>query len=103
MSRSFLLLLAACVPAVAACKSDATEPKREKASEPAQKLAGVYPDKFECTSIATPDTLAEILGGPVAAKDNVLPIPPGVPQPCNYRVDKGTIQTDAGPLQQEES
>ena len=99
MSRSVLLLLAA----IGACKSDAAAPKAEKTSEPAQKLAGVYPDKFECASIATPDALSQILGGPVTPKDNVLPIPPGVPQPCNFRVDKGTIQTDAGALQQEES
>ena len=101
MTRPVLFLIAGLV----ACKSDAAPPKGQetKKSTEKTKLAGVYPEKFECTSIATPDSLSQILGGPVQPKENALPVPDGVPQPCNYRIDKGTIQTDAGPVPVEES
>lgn len=101
MTRTFLLIVAA----LGACKSDAAAPPRSEKSTPGaeQKLAGVFPDKFECASIATPDTLSQVLGGPVAPSDNLLPVPPGVPKPCNYRLDKGVIQTDAGTVPVEEA
>jgi hypothetical protein len=103
MNRTLILGPALAMFAAAACSSDAAPPKAEKSNSVEQKLAGVYPDKFECSSIATPDTLSQILGGPVSVLDNLLPVPPGVPKPCNYRLDKGVLQTDAGAVPQEEA
>jgi hypothetical protein len=102
MNRTLILGLFAAT----ACSSDAAPPsssaEKAKATEQ-QKLAGVFPDKFECASIATPDTLSPILGGPVSVLDNLLPVPPGVPKPCNFKLDKGVLQTDAGAVPQEEA
>ena len=81
---SFLLVLAA-------CKNDGTGDPVPKANEPPAggklKLAGVYPEDWKCDSIATVDALTEVLGGTAREVMTVMPVPRGVPQPCNYQID----------------
>jgi hypothetical protein len=82
--RSILFLLAA----AGACKTDAKpqEQTEEKSNEPAGSLAGVWPKSFECSSIAAPAALGELLGGRVKQTENPMAMPKGVAQPCVYEV-----------------
>ena len=49
------------------------------------KVAGVYPENFECTSIATGEQLASLLGAPARAVDSPT-MPRGTPKACTYEV-----------------
>ena len=84
-----LLLVAA---TAAACKNDGAADPAAKASEPAGtriKMSGVYPEQFKCDSIVSTDALARVLGGTPKHLEQMMPVPRGVPQPCNYQlVDK---------------
>lgn len=83
------------VAAFACSKSDGSEPAAKAKADDDVKLAGVWPDKFKCDSIATPADLAPVLGGAARQIDNPAPVPRGVPHPCVYEV--GTdVMTDAG-------
>jgi hypothetical protein len=77
------ILLAAL--AVSGCTTDAT-PQKEKVVETPTKLAGVYPERFECTTIATADALEGVLGSPTRAIDSPSSVPRGLPRPCTYEV-----------------
>ena len=90
--RRFLIVVA-----LVACKSEAKDDgqPRDKPVEPGAKLAGVWPDKFECNSITTVETLNPILGGAARQIDNPAPVPRGVAHPCVYEVSTGQM-TDAG-------
>jgi hypothetical protein len=87
----------AIVVAVCACSSEAKDAApKDKVVEPATtKLAGVWPDKFECDSITTTSALGPILGGTARQIDNPAPVPRGVAHPCVYEVSTGQM-TDAG-------
>lgn len=77
-----LLLLVACDSGSASDK-----PKQEKTQEPTRKLAGVFPDRFECGSIAKPEDIAATVGGIKATlMVSAISPPRGVPQPCAYEV-----------------
>ena len=79
--------------AIAACSSETPPPRAEPATAaPTGRLIGVYPERFQCDSIATPEQLAEALGGAVRPLDSSMPTPRGVPRPCNY-----VLQVGAGP------
>jgi hypothetical protein len=83
--RSILFLLAA----AGACKTEASQsaPPQEKSSEqPAGQLAGVWPQFFQCTSIAAPAALSQLLGGDVKQTENPMVMPKGVASPCMYDV-----------------
>ena len=89
--RRFLIVVA-----LVACKSEAKdEGPRDKPVEPGAKLAGVWPDKFDCKSITTVEVLNPILGGTARQIDNPAPVPRGVAHPCVYEVSTGQM-TDAG-------
>jgi len=76
-----LALLAACSSEGAATKTT------DKPAEPERKLAGVFPDRFQCDSVTKPDEIARLLGAVKASKlESALSPPKGVPQPCNYEV-----------------
>jgi hypothetical protein len=81
---SFLLVLAA-------CKNDGAADPAPKSNDlppgTKLKLAGVYPENWKCDSIMSLDALGQVLGGTPRAVDQVMPVPRGVPQPCNYRID----------------
>lgn len=84
------------VGAFACSKSDGGEPQaKDKAVEGGPTLAGVWPDKFKCDTIVTPDDLAPVLGGATRQIDNPASVPRGVAHPCVYEVGTDVI-TDAG-------
>lgn len=80
-------LLPLVVAALGGCSSssDTAAPKREPAEAPVQ-LAGVWPDRFDCGSIATTEQLTALLGGATRRIDNPASVPTGIAQPCNYEV-----------------
>ena len=63
------------------------KPTTSNPSGPVNKLVGVYPDKFQCASIATAAQIGTLLGGTARSLDNMMAVPRGVPQPCNFQVD----------------
>ncbi|HEY5925525.1 MAG TPA: hypothetical protein VIV11_27760 [Kofleriaceae bacterium] len=85
MHRRHLLAL---LSLVAACDSGAASSKQtDKTTEPERKLAGVFPDRFQCDTITKPAEIAQIVGGTKANKlESALSPPKGLPQPCNYEV-----------------
>ena len=83
--RSWLPLLL-----VVACSSEnASSTSQEKPAE-VKRRAGVLPDKFKCDSIVANDALSQVLGGTIRQIENSMPVPRGVPQPCNYEVATAT-------------
>lgn len=70
-----------------ACDAGSSAQKQEKTVEPERKLAGVYPEKFECGSLTTPEAIASVLGATkVNLMSSAMSPPRGVPTPCNYEV-----------------
>ncbi len=66
--------------------------KSEKTAESEKKLAGVFPDRFECKSILTDDEVKEILGAHSVAKSESGTVPPrGIARACEYRVTMPTV------------
>ncbi len=80
--RCSLLLIAAAT----ACSNESGGTNQTKPEEETRKLAGVFPDRFQCNSIATPDALGPVLGGKVNVLDTPSSVPRGVAKPCNYEV-----------------
>lgn len=81
-SRLVLPLLA-----LAACSSESKGSDTDKAPEPVRKLAGIYPEKFQCETITPVAQLTQTLGGQARVVDNPMSPPRGVMHPCNYQVD----------------
>ncbi len=81
MRRALLLI------ALVACDKDGGDGSSAKPNDdPPRRLAGVYPDRFKCDSIATLDALGAVLGGTTRVVDSASSVPKGVPHPCNYEV-----------------
>src|SRR5687767_8560572 len=74
------------LPLAASCSSDAAPTKDKPDTTPTGKVAGVFPDKFECTTIISNDTLAQTLGGNVRRIDGPIQMTRGLPKPCSYEV-----------------
>jgi hypothetical protein len=74
------------------CGKDAPPPTATKMTTTA-RVAGIEPDVWKCETVATPDALAALLGGPVHALDSAIAPPRGVPHPCNYVVDTAPQQS----------
>ncbi len=87
----------AVVAGVGGCKSDDgdAKPKADKTVEAPSTLAGVWPEKFQCSSVVTPETLSPVLGGTARQIDNPASVPRGVAHPCVYEVSSSEL-TDAG-------
>lgn len=83
--RSSLLFV---VTALAACSREGgASQQTEKAAEPERKLAGVFPDRFQCDTLTKTDVIAQLLGGIKANKlESAMTPPKGVPQPCSYEL-----------------
>lgn len=81
-------LLGPLLALLAACSSEGAATKTtDKTAEPERKLAGVFPDRFQCDSITKPEQIAQLLGAVKANKlESAMSTPKGVPQPCNYEV-----------------
>jgi hypothetical protein len=71
---------------LAGCKNDGAAGSESKPAPP-RRLAGVYPDKWKCESIATLDALGAVLGGTVKPIDSPMSVPRGLPHPCNYELE----------------
>ncbi len=83
-----VLLLAA-----AACTNDgAGATKHDKPVEATRKLAGVYPERFQCDSILTLEALGQLLGGDAHKQEGAMTPPRGIAAPCTYEV---TVQGQA--------
>jgi hypothetical protein len=81
MRRTIILLIA-----LSACKSESAGEPQPKPAEPERKLAGVYPEKFTCDSVASPADLGSVLGGEVRQIESPSSVPRGLPHPCTYEV-----------------
>ena len=86
--RCLLLLLGL----VAACKNDGSAAAHEKPTDPARKLAGIYPEDWKCSEIASLEALAQVLGGAAHEMDSALSVPRGLPHPCNYEVQANGVE-----------
>jgi hypothetical protein len=84
MRASIGLVAFATLSAGAACSSETAPSRAEPAPAATGRLIGVYPEQFQCDSIAGPAALASALGGEVRAIDGSMATPRGVPRPCNY-------------------
>ena len=85
--RSSWCLVALALGGLAGCKDDGSAAATQKAKdqEP-KKLAGVYPDKFQCDSILSLDQVGALLGGQAHVLDSASSVPRGIAHPCNYEV-----------------
>lgn len=77
------------ITAASACSNESSGTNQTKPEEETRKLAGVYPDRFQCSSIATPEAIGAALGGTVNVIDTPSSVPRGVAKPCNYEVITG--------------
>lgn len=71
---------------LAGCKDDRASRAALVAEAAPRKLAGVYPEKWTCESVASLAVLGQILGGTVKPIDSPISAPNGLPHPCNYEV-----------------
>jgi hypothetical protein len=74
------------IVAAAACSNESGGSNQAKPEEETRKLAGVFPDRFICKSIASEEQLAAVIGGTVKQIDTPSSVPRGVAKPCNYEV-----------------
>jgi len=83
--RCLPVVLALVLVVLAACKDDQarTIDPKPVAQRP---LAGVFPDQWQCDSVATLEALGRVLGGTVTTIDAAASVPRGVPRPCNYEL-----------------
>jgi hypothetical protein len=74
--------------ALAACSNEGSATSQAKPEEePERKLAGVYPDRFKCDSVATPEQITQALGASYLKQvDSPSSVPRGLPRPCTYEV-----------------
>ena len=71
--------------AFSGCESDSASPN-EPEPKPSLKLAGVSPDRFECSSVTTTQALAKVLGAPARAIESASSVPNGIARPCEYEI-----------------
>ncbi|HEY0254499.1 MAG TPA: hypothetical protein VGC41_23385 [Kofleriaceae bacterium] len=86
--RSSRILFVLAVGGVVGCNdgTGATAEKTPGKDTPAKKLAGVYPDKFQCESILSLDQLGAVLDGTPHVIDSASSVPRGIAHPCTYEV-----------------
>ncbi len=70
---------------VGACTSDAAAPK-DKPVETRPKMAGVFPERFECSTVMTLAAMGDVLGASTRMIDSPSSVPRGLPRPCTYEV-----------------
>ena len=79
---------------VAACSSDSKSAPAPQPASGSVTMIGVYPEDFQCDSVAPPAQLAQVLGSQPRPIDSPIAPPPGVARACNYLVD-GAAGTEA--------
>ena len=85
--RRFLWVLVV----LAGCKDNGAAASKPPPAPPRQ-LAGVYPEKWGCDSVATLEALGQLLGGTVKQIDSAMSVPRGLPHPCNYEVQAQGVE-----------
>lgn len=80
MHRFMLVLVV-----LAGCKDDTGAPAPSPPPPP-RRLAGVYPETWQCDSVAPLDALGLVLGGTVKLVESAMSVPRGLPRPCNYEL-----------------
>jgi hypothetical protein len=83
--RRLSVVLALVPIMLSACKDESAGMIDPKPVAP-RPLAGVFPDQWQCDSIATLEALGQVLGGTVTAIESPASVPRGVPRPCNYEL-----------------
>jgi hypothetical protein len=81
MRRATVLLIA-----LASCSGEGSSTPQSKPTEEVRQLAGVYPERFSCDSIATTEVLSQVLGGAVRQIDTPSSVPRGLARPCTYEL-----------------
>lgn len=74
-----------------ACQNDRAASDPQRGAAPRQ-LAGVYPERWVCETVATLDALGGVLGGTVTQTESAMPVPTGVPRPCTYQVQARELE-----------
>jgi len=77
---------------LAGCKDDGAAASGPQSKAAPRGLAGVYPEKWRCDSVATLDALGQLLGGTVKQLDSATSVPRGLPHPCNYEVQAQELE-----------
>ena len=96
MRRLFVIVaLFGCTKEAETSKSRGTSNGDKTVESGASKLAGVWPDKFECNTITTPEVVSATVGGTARQIENPGAVPRGVAHPCVYEVATGQTN-DAG-------
>jgi hypothetical protein len=97
MRRLFVIVaLFGCTREADTSKTKSTNDKTVESGESgASKLAGVWPDKFDCKSITTAEIISATVGGTARQIENPGSVPRGVAHPCVYEVATGQTN-DAG-------
>jgi len=72
----------------AACSSESKGSQSKDQPAPPPALVGVFPDDFQCDSIAAPSALASILGATPRQLESQMTPPSGLARPCEYIVDR---------------
>jgi len=72
---------------LAACSNESSSTNTEKTAETGRRLAGVYPEKFQCDSVTPIAALQQALGGTPRVVDSPMSPTKGVMHPCNYQLD----------------
>jgi hypothetical protein len=85
--RRFLWVLVV----LAGCKDNGAAASDPPPAPPRQ-LAGVYPEKWRCDSVAPLEALGQLLGGAVKQLDSAMSVPRGVPNPCTYEVQAQELE-----------
>jgi hypothetical protein len=88
--RCFLWVLV--VVMLASCKDDRAAASGPPPVATPRTLAGVYPEKWQCDSVATLDALAQVLGGTAKPIDSPMSVPRGLPRPCNYELQAQALE-----------
>lgn len=68
------------------CESAKGDGADEAKQDKPVKLAGVFPERFKCDSIATTEVIGQLLGGTAELNSSPMSVPRGVAQPCSYQI-----------------
>src|SRR5262245_64367731 len=71
---------------LAGCKDNSAAASNPEPTAAPPHLAGTYPEQWRCDSIASLETLGQLLGGTVKQLDSALAVPHGLPHPCSYEL-----------------
>lgn len=84
------LWIAAAAAGLAGCSFPACQPERKAAPAPRAEeqpaLVGVWPADFRCETVASAETMTQLLGAPARQVETAIPSTAGTPAPCAFLV-----------------